>query len=120
MSQLSTPITRLCEHLLPLPVLRERAGERVFGYQRSITTAAKKTLSLTLCRGTGRGNLSVLWLLVLPIVLTSCARTSRRQSTAPAAAPLASPAASTTQPHRTLTVCADPNNLPFSNNRGEG
>jgi mxaJ protein len=24
------------------------------------------------------------------------------------------------QPHRVLTVCADPNNLPFSNDRGEG
>jgi mxaJ protein len=56
-----------------------------------------------------------MWLIVLPLVLASCGRTA-----APASGPVAKAAQPTTQPLRVLTVCADPNNLPFSNERGEG
>jgi quinoprotein dehydrogenase-associated probable ABC transporter substrate-binding protein len=54
----------------------------------------------------------------MPLVFASCARTASRAESAPA--PVTKAATPTTQPHRVLTVFADPNNLPFSNERFEG
>jgi quinoprotein dehydrogenase-associated probable ABC transporter substrate-binding protein len=60
------------------------------------------------------------WLVVLALLCSSCAQTARERSSVPTATSLAQAADPTTQPHRVLTVCADPNTLPFSNDRGEG
>jgi len=55
-------------------------------------------------------------LLIFVSLFISCAGKAEQQQTQQAqATPLAAP-----QPREHLRVCADPNNLPFSNERGEG
>jgi mxaJ protein len=64
-------------------------------------------------------------LLAVCICLSSCARAPRPQAQTPAQPQPQEAQSATAQPHfdrpaGVLRVCADPNNLPFSNERGEG
>ena len=59
-------------------------------------------------------------LVLLSLLFASCAKTAQQSSTGSGGAAAERPVAPTIQPHRVLTVCADPNNLPFSNDRFEG
>ncbi|HEX8685816.1 MAG TPA: quinoprotein dehydrogenase-associated putative ABC transporter substrate-binding protein, partial [Pyrinomonadaceae bacterium] len=64
-------------------------------------------------------------MLAVCICLSSCARAPRPQAQTPAQPQPQEAQSATAQPHfdrpaGVLRVCADPNNLPFSNERGEG
>lgn len=67
----------------------------------------------------GRGAARLLAALTAVAVLTSCAGGARR-SAALAPTPTPQSQAQVTRPPGVLRVCADPNNLPFSNRRLEG
>jgi mxaJ protein len=95
----------------------QRRGETRRRARRELKPSSPPLRSLRLCRECA----AILFVLLLGLLFQACSHgTAPPRQNQPAQAQAVQPEAPIQRPADVLRVCADPNNLPFSNRRGEG